>query len=422
MKELVAVLGDDIIGHLYEDNTGKPQFEYTDQWKENPDAIPLSLSLPLASEKHDSDMVSAVIWGLLPDNEYTLQRWATQFQVSARNPFALLSHVGEECAGAVAFIKPDSLDQWFNSSSDDRQYLDDYEIAKRLRLLRQDSGATRLSGDTGQFSLAGAQPKTALSFIDGQWSVPYGKAATTHILKPPSNDFVGYAENEHFCLRLASELELPTTETAIIHFEDEIAIRVVRYDRDIQSGSVIRIHQEDCCQALGVMPQIKYQNQGGPSPKDIVDLLRQYSSKPKEDVETFFRALVLNWLIGGTDAHAKNYSLLLDRTGKARLAPLYDISSILPYPEINRHKLKLSMKIGSSYLWEKISFRHWLNLMDELELDREYAAYMILEMIYFLPDIAVTVADDLKKEGLNHNIIDSLVEEINKSVKKFSTL
>ncbi len=422
--KLIAVLNNNIIGELSSDKQGNPQFDYTEQWKNNPHAVPLSLSLPITSEQHDSDTVSAVIWGLLPDNENTLQRWGSTYKVSPRNPFALLSYVGEDCAGAVAFVREENLDSWLSGARNGIEAIDEHYIAKLLHDLRINKGTKPITKE-GLFSLAGAQAKTALSFINGQWGIPRGMTPTTHILKPPSGDYDGYAENEHFCLRLSSAIGFETATSFVYRFEEEIAICVERYDRavDPQNGNIIRVHQEDCCQALGVDPRCKYQNEGGPSPQDIVRLLRSHSKKPQEDVNVFFMALVFNWLIGGTDAHAKNYSLLLGEQGNVELAPLYDLSSILPYPEIDRRKVKMSMKIGENYFWHKISIKDWLRLGKDIGLERDYVVYVLSNMMMYLPDIASTLARELNDEGVRHTVIDSLVDEIAKtSVKKIKIL
>ncbi|MGY3033782.1 serine/threonine-protein kinase HipA [Bradyrhizobium sp. USDA 4354] len=325
--------------------------------------LPLSLSMPLAAEEHGPATVQAFLWGLLPDNEQVLERWAKKFQVSARNVFALISNVGEDCAGAVQFVTPDRLEALKTGKDDKIEWLDKPEIANRLRILREDHAAWRLPRDTGQFSLAGVQPKTALVLKDNKWGIPAGRIPTTHILKLPTGHFDGHAENEHICLQLARELGLPAAETKVMRFEQEIAIVVERYDRQVRGNDIIRVHQEDICQAMGILPTKKYQNKGGPTPADIVELLRTYSTDREADLETFVSALVFNWLIGGSDAHAKNYSLLLASGLLVRLAPLYDIASILPYDHVDQRKIKLAMKVGGEYKLDQIGLRQWRRVL-----------------------------------------------------------
>jgi serine/threonine-protein kinase HipA len=328
--ELVALLGGKEVGRVRKGTRGRLTFVYDEGWRQAPDAYPLSLSMPLAAEEHGPSAVGAFLWGLLPDNERVIDRWAAKFQVSARNVFALISHVGGDCAGAVQFVTPDRLDAIRSGKEDEVEWLDEPDIAKRLQTLRDDPTAWRLPRDTGQFSLAGAQPKTALLLQNGRWGIPRGRIPTTHILKP----------NEHICLMLARKLGLPVAETKVMRFEKEIAIAVERYDRQFSANEIVRVHQEDVCQSLGIMPTKKYQNEGGPGPADIVELLRTNSTDREDDVDTFVEALGFSWLIAGTDAHAKNYSLLLGSGPHIRLAPLYDIASILPHDEVGMHKFK----------------------------------------------------------------------------------
>ncbi|MET4121693.1 serine/threonine protein kinase HipA of HipAB toxin-antitoxin module [Bradyrhizobium sp. JR1.5] len=259
--------------------------------------------------------------------------------------------------GCHQFVTPDRLDALRSGAEDKVDWLDDTAIAKRLQTLREDHAAWRLPRDTGQFSLAGAQPKTALLLQKGKWGIPPGRIPTTHILKPPTGHFDGHAENEHICLILARNLGLPVADTQVINFGKEIAVVIERYDRQFSGNEIVRVHQEDICQALGILPTRKYQNDGGPSPADVIELLRTYSTDRVADVDSFVEALGFNWLIASTDAHAKNYSLLLAGDPHVRLAPLYDIASVLPYDDVDLRKIKLAMKIGGDYKLSQIGLR-----------------------------------------------------------------
>ena len=179
--ELVALLGGKEVGRVRRDRRGRLKFVYDRTWREAPGAYPLSLSMPLAAEEHGPAAIEAFLWGLLPDNELVLQRWARKFQVSARSAFALISQVGEDCAGAVQLVLPERLQAVLSGSQDEVEWLDEHDIAERLRTLRKDHAAWRLPRDTGQFSLAGAQPKTALLLDNERWGIPCGRIPTTHI-------------------------------------------------------------------------------------------------------------------------------------------------------------------------------------------------------------------------------------------------
>lgn len=288
---LFVLLGEHDVGRLTRDNAGSLTFEYEAAWLADESAYPLSISMPLTQTRHSGDVVAAYLWGLLPDNEIILDGWAKRFKVSARDPFAILANVGEDCPGAVRFVTPERRDKVTreNEKKRDIAWLDEHAIAERLRALHRDGSAWRAAADTGQFSLGGAQPAL---FSDGKrWGVPSGRVPTTHILKPGSPDLEGHAENEHFCLVLAGEAGLPVARSRVMHFEDQVAIVVERYDRLRDGNAVVRVHQEDCCQALGVLPVNKYENVGGPGARAIATLLRERSRSSQEDLDTFLGAL-----------------------------------------------------------------------------------------------------------------------------------
>jgi serine/threonine-protein kinase HipA len=411
-SELVTLLDGKEIGRVRNGARGRLTFVYSDDWRETQDAYPLSLSAPLAAREHGPSVVQAFLWGLLPDNELVIGRWATKFQVSARNVFALISHVGEDCAGAVQFVTPERLEAIRSGKEDKVEWLGEPEMAKRLQMLRDDHAAWRLPSDTGQFSLAGAQPKTALLLQNKRWGIPSGRIPTTHILKPPTGHFDGHSENEYFCLMLARNLGLPAAQSRVMRFEKEIAIVIERYDRQRKGNEIVRIHQEDICQARGIMPTKKYQNEGGPGAADIVELLRTSSTDREADVNTFVDAVGFNWLIAGTDAHAKNYSLLLGGGPHVRLAPLYDLASILPYDEFDMRKLKLAMKVGGEYKLSLIGLRQWQKFARDTRLNADGLIARLGSMARQLPDEANDIRTRAQAEGLDKAIIDRLATRL----------
>jgi serine/threonine-protein kinase HipA len=420
--DLIVLLSDREVGRVRQEQRGRLKFIYNDEWREARGAYPLSVSMPLAASEHPHDVIDAFIWGLLPDNAAILESWARKFQVSARSAFALISRVGEDCAGAVQFVRLDRLDAVRDEGPGDIDWLDESDIAMRLKMLREDHSAWRQPGDTGQFSLAGAQPKTALLLQDGKWGVPSGRIPTTHILKPPTGAFDGHAENEHFCLALARALGIPAASSTVTRFGDEVAFVVERYDRRVIDGRIVRIHQEDICQAFGVPPARKYENEGGPSISRIVDFLRENSGVPREDVDTFIDAVAYNWLVGGTDAHAKNYSILIGAGGRVRLAPLYDLASILPYEKFDPLKLKLAMKLGGKYRLRDISARSWEKLAEELRLDKKEVARRVCEMAGKLPVEAQAIRKTLEESGMKHPVLDRLAERLSAHAEKCERL
>ncbi|HVA19038.1 MAG TPA: type II toxin-antitoxin system HipA family toxin [Solirubrobacteraceae bacterium] len=350
-EALFVILDGAVAGTVVRLRGGRLRFDYHEEYCQQPDATPLSLSMPRQIRSHADHVVTPWLWGMLPDNEAVIRRWSRHFHVSASSPFSLLATpIGEDCAGAVRFVAQDGLERAL-AGAGNVQWLTDGEVAERLRELQSDSTAWLGRSFTGQFSLAGAQAKTALLLQDERWGVPSGGIPTTHILKPAVAGLDDHDLNEHLCLDAARRAGLVAAHTEVMRFGEETAVVVTRYDRVTAQGKsdVVRVHQEDLCQALGVPPMRKYQNEGGPGPADVAKLLRQAlpPDVAEDAVWRFADALIWNWLIGGTDAHAKNYSLLLSGN-QVRLAPLYDVASALPYGTHER-KLRFAMKIGGDY-------------------------------------------------------------------------
>ena len=292
------------------------------------------------------------------------------------------------------------------------EWLDESGVADRLRALRQDQSAWRIPRDTGQFSLAGAQPKTALLLENGRWGVPSGRFPTTHILKPPTGEFDGHAENEHFCLQLARSFDLPVASSEIRRFEDQVAIVVERYDRVRMARTIRRVHQEDVCQALGLPSTKKYQSDGGPGVREIAELLTTVSTAPAQDTNTFVRAIALNWLVAGTDAHSKNYALLLSSDSRVRLAPLYDLASALPYPGMRPIGVKLAMKIGGEYRLHNIAASQWRKLATEVRQNPEELLATLRATAEAMPDHVLNIQQLVRQDRLVHPIVDRLSDKL----------
>ncbi len=383
-KELLVLHGGETMGSLQQNPHGRLSFTYSPEWANRSGATPLSLSMPLTKAVHSHDGVDAFLRGLLPDSEFVLQRWGLRFGVSSNSPFALLRHVGEDVAGAAQFIRPDRLEA---ATSPGRiEPVDEDYIENRLRVLRGDRAAWDDIAAPGQFSLAGAQAKFALALGPrGQWGLPSGRLATTHIFKPPLQHLAHQEVNEHLCLSAASLLGLTTARSEVMQFGDERAIVLERYDRIIAAkGDIQRRQQEDFCQALGIPPARKYQrDDGGPGIVDMVGLLYEHQapSHARGSAERLVQALAYNWVIFGPDAHAKNYSLLL--TGAdVELAPLYDISSVAPYPD--RYELRtmaMAMSVNGKYENRLITGEDWRALARALNLDPVKVNGLVYEIV-----------------------------------------
>lgn len=407
IDSLDVLLGDSAIGRLTRAKSGRLTFTYDDAWRADREAYPLSISMPLVETEFEHGVVLPYLWGLLPDNERILDAWGKRFQVSSASPFGLLSAIGNDCPGAVRFLSSGRR-ATASEGKGGVDWLSERDVAHRLRELRRDPAAWRAADDSGQFSLGGAQAKTALAFDGKRWGVPRGRRPTTHILKPGLSELEGHVENEHFCLALADALGLPVARSTVEHFDDEVAICVERFDRMREGTTIARVHQEDCCQALGVLPDRKYESSGGPGVVEIVELLRARSLQAALEITALLRAIAFNWLIGGTDAHAKNYSVFVLRGAGVRLAPFYDIASFLPYAPHGLQKVKLAMKIGGKYRLLEIGVHQWKKLAQETGTDDDAMRAMVSTMCSELPDHVSTTLARLKKEGLKHAVLPKL--------------
>ena len=390
------------MGRVYEqtDRGGTLSFQYEQGWIELKDAFPLSVSMPLTEAPYRQRFIKTFLSNLLPESPAVLEAWEKKYHVSRNNPFGLLKHVGEDVPGALQFVQPDRLVEYQNPGPVQIQWLSIPELTDRMALLRKDAAAFRLANDQGRMSLAGAQAKTALYFDGQRWGVPSGRMPTSHILKPCIPGFDGIVENEHLCQDIAARCGFAAARSFVLEL-DEPVIVVERFDRlphpDPQR-ILRRVHQEDMCQALQKLPSEKYQESRGPGIETIVRLLRAVSTADQEDIWRFLDANVLNYLIGGTDAHAKNYSLLFGTNLQVRLSPLYDVSTQLPYQD--KIPQRLAMKIGRFYEISAIKLADWQSLAKDCKVDDAQVIDRARALAQMLPDQIVAARDQALRQNL----------------------
>lgn len=413
MSELLILIEGNLIGQVRADKAGRLSLTYEPTWLESPQGHSLSVSMPLAEITYPHKPVLSYLWNLLPENPNVLQRWGQQYHVSAANPFMLLANVGADVPGAAQFIPPERLEEIQSAQRPMIEWMTIDELAERLRQLRADIAAVRRPGDIGKLSLPGAQAKTAFYWDKrrNRWGIPGGRTPTTHIIKPCVPGFDGLVENEHLCQDIAARLGMPAANSYVLTL-DQTYIVIERYDRLPPPGSffVQRIHQEDLCQALGLMPGRKYQEDGGPGIAQIVTLIRRVSSNPDADVDRFLQANMFNWLIGGTDAHAKNYSLLMSAGDEIRFAPLYDLSSQLPYPKLIEQRV--AMKIGDHYDIWRIGIADWRKVARACTIDEDRVLTMLTDMAKAFPDEISAARQQALTEGLSERIIVPLAQQL----------
>ena len=399
VDRLAVYLNTTLVGHLTDESDQVVGFAYDDAYIDRVDATPLSLSLPLTAELHPSARVTAFLWGLLPDNENTLDRIAIDAGTSARNVFRLLAYVGRDTAGALQILGLD-VDPHEPGGI---EWIDAEELAVRVAEVRR-SAATGLplKHDNGRWSLAGAQGKIALRYENGRWGIPYGAEPTTHILKPAVTGFAESDVNEAVLVTAARALGLPAARTSVLRLLDETHVLVSqRYDRSREGDTWTRVHQEDLCQALGVAPSQKYQSDGGPGIEAVGSLFRRLPpTQARGSAERFLDALAFNYAIASTDGHAKNYSLLL-AAGNATLAPLYDVNSALPYtrPYGRRYdsarKLHGAFHIGRTDAFTRVEARDWGTVAKQLDLDPERVIGRVREILARTPEVVEAASNDV---------------------------
>jgi serine/threonine-protein kinase HipA len=364
---------------------GRLSFGYASGWLSRPDAVALSISLPLQAEPFDDRKTRPFFAGLLPEGQMR-RLIAQQFQVSGQNDFALLDHIGGECAGAVTFLEPGQALP-VPTRNDDVQWLSDEEVVAILDELPR---RPMLAGKDGlRLSLAGAQDKLPVVFDGARIGLPCNGTPSSHILKPAIHAVEDSMINEGFCMALAEVMQLKPAKSKIHAVLDRPFLLVERYDRVVDApGHRQRLHQEDFCQALGVVPEMKYQNEGGPDLAQCFDLVRGATRPSAPQVLRLFDYVIFNALIGNHDAHAKNFSLLYlhKETGKTPvLAPFYDTLSTAVYPTLTP---KMAMKIGSKYKFSEVQARHWDQFAEGVGLAKAQAKRRILELAKSLPSTA----------------------------------
>jgi serine/threonine-protein kinase HipA len=398
---LNVFLNSRLVGRLNRQSSGAIDFRYDPSWLSWEHALAVSLSLPLREDRYIGAPVIAVFDNLLPDNDSIRRRMAEQVHAEGMDTYSLLAAVGRDCVGALQFL-PDGIEPGPAGTVEGKPVSDD-EIASILENLA--SAPLGLSeNDDFRISIAGAQEKTALLFSQRRWQKPIGTTATTHIFKPqigrlPSGiDLSCSVENEFLCLKLTKAFGIPSADVEIATFGDKRVLVVERFDRRwTQDGRLLRLPQEDFCQALSVPPQRKYESDGGPGILALLNLLKA-SDAPDEDQAMLIKVLVMFWLLGATDGHAKNFSIHLSPGGGFRITPVYDILSAQPNVDagqIQYNKMKLAMAVGSSrhYVIDKVATRHFV----ETAAQAGVGASVVMQVFDELRSIASKAIDTVQQ-------------------------
>lgn len=401
-----------LIGKLEKMVKGNLLFHYEESWLNTPNARPVSLSLPLIQRSYESDLVYNFFDNLLPDNPQIRKRIQAKYRIPTSQPFDLLASIGKDCVGAIQLIEGDLKP---SPKAIKFEKLTNKQIAETLRNY-QEHPLGMYDNDDFRISIAGAQEKSAFLYHQGQWCKPIADTPTTHIFKLPIGyishqniDLTESCENEWLCLKIAEAFGLPTAKSEILKFEDVKVLVVKRFDRKLsQDGSwIMRLPQEDMCQVLGVSPNLKYQADGGPGIKDIMQLLLG-SADVVNDRDLFYRAQVLFWLLAAIDGHAKNFSIFIEPRGTYRLTPLYDIMSAYPLianKQLHERKIKMAMALRGKhnhYHWYNIRRDHFIETAKYANYPADVAETILDEMLEKVDSVIEKVAAELPKQFPSH--------------------
>ena len=416
--------------------------QYDPAWTQSEQGRPLSLSLPFApgNTPHRGDKVSAYFENLLPDSKDIRNRLARRFNTGSTRAFDLLAEIGRDCVGALEILPEAATSA--GTSPLESEPLSEAQVAQVLRATTTPN-AMGWGVDDGDFriSIAGAQEKTALLLRDGQWALPRSHTPTTHIFKLPLGliggmklDMRDSVENEWLCSLILKEFGLPVADCQPMQFEDVKALVVRRFDRawwthPSGDGRLIRLPQEDMCQATGVAPGAKYEADGGPGMDRLLDVL-DGSMTREQDRRDFFRAQLLFWMLCATDGHAKNFSLFLRPGGRYQLTPLYDVLSAYPVlgegqGKLSPFKAKMAMSMRSkSTHWKMrdILRRHWVALGTRhgiLDEAAQGAEQLIDTIAARTPEVIAKVRTQLP-EGFSAPVADAVFEGLQAAVNRLA--
>lgn len=402
-NRLGVYLHESLVGYLWLDERQRFIFRYDMVWIDRPGSIALSLALPLQREPYADDLARPFFANLLPEAEIR-RVIARRLRISEKNDFILLRRIGGECAGAVSVLPEGNLPQ----DTTGYRELDESELHKIVTELPR---KPLMAGERGiRLSLAGAQNKLPIYMENDRIFLVTGNFPSTHILKPPIQGLEGTVMNEAYCMILAGKIGLQAPEVTIRRGLDTLFI-VKRFDRErTPDGKVVRIHQEDFCQALGVLPEQKYESEGGPALNQCFNLINRSSIRPAADRMALLQWVIFNVLIGNADTHAKNLTILLTDSGPC-LAPFYDLLCTKIYESLTD---KLAMKIGGENRPGRLQEKHWKKFADSVSIKQNLVLKILSDMIQNI----VPKAEELAAEFYDNYGTDGIIERICSVIRK----
>lgn len=372
-NSLNVYINNDFVGILSKDGNGGFCFQYDKNTKHQ-----LSLGLPIREELYSNKECKGFFNGLLPESEHVRISIGKKYGINPKNDFSLLSAIGYDCAGAVAFFenKPKNLKEYYKIEGN---ILSDNELEKYIKELPKKPLAL---GYDKRLSLAGAQDKTAVVLIKDRVAIPENNVPSTYILKPAISGYKETVENEYICMKVAAKLGIQIPNIQIGQANDTQYLLIERYDREISDGKIKRIHQEDFCQASNIPSAYKYQAEGGVDFKRCIEILKK-TTRPAVAIKQFVELMIFNYLVGNNDAHGKNFSIMYYDSGEIMFAPAYDILCTSVYPDLSS---KMAMKIGGYYESDKIFPRHFERMAKDVGISYTQLKKILINQCKILPD------------------------------------
>jgi len=413
------------VGEWRRPASGRQEFLYAESWLASPAARPISLSMPLRPSKEPYRAgVEAFFDNLLPDNRQIRERIQRRFRTTSLGAFDLLQEIGRDCVGALQLVPEGEPPVNVRQITAERLTRDEVAQVLTRSLDSMFVGEESLQ-EMFRISLAGAQEKTALLLRDGVWHRPTQATPTTHILKlplganPQGIDLSTSVENEWLCSEAVRAYGIPAAKCWIETFADQKVLVVERFDRRLASDSswYLRLPQEDLCQATATPPGLKYETDGGPGIRAIMELLLG-SDQAAEDRRDFMRTQLVFWMLAAIDGHAKNFSVFLLPTGAYRLTPRYDILSAYPVLGHGRGKLapekiRMAMAVQGKnrhYRWKEIGARHWLETAKHCGFGE--MKHIVEDVVAQTPAVVQQVLR-IVPPGFPAPIVDAILEGIN---------
>ncbi len=404
LKILSVRLNGKPVGQLEQTKEGKLKFQYEDGARQ------ISLSMPVESKRFGNMPCEKYFGGLLPESEEAKKAIGKNFDANPKSTFSLLRAIGHDCAGAISFHDPEDPVVQDALLETKMKPLSEAELEKHIKELPLKPLFMGVEGL--RLSLAGVQEKAAVCVFEDKIAIPLAGTPTTHILKPSMSKYSGSVQNEYLCLRTATRLGLPVPDVKMSRAGKEDYLLVERYDRKFDEGKrIIRLHQEDFCQALGFRE--KYQRLGGPGFKDCFELLMK-TRIPVIGRDLLMRAAVFNYLVGNNDAHGKNFAILYDVDGNSRLAPFYDILCTQAYDELTND---LCMKLGEHYDFKDIKESDWQVLCKTTGFSFPGLKKIISSLT---EQVVVSVEEErnlLRKTEFDNPVLDKIVARVQQNAK-----